>query len=564
MSTVPVIPDSAPFTPAQRGWLNGFLAGLFAGAPGAFAGAAATETASAPAAEDPHAITDDDLPWHDPALAIEERSKLAEGRPLAHRLMAAMGQLDCGQCGYDCRRYAEALAARAEADASKCVPGGKPTQKVVKLMLAEGPASGTAATGANGAANAANGATAKSAMAAGTTSIAGASPTLAAKSVPPDAQPGYHRDLPLLATLVSSEPLTAAASEKRVHHVVLDLAMSGLEYTPGDALGVWAQNNPEEVEILLGLVGARGSEPVQLGDGAIVTAREALTRECDLRVPTSALYWTMSRFARSTREADLLKRLAEDDADADRFGIHEVLNVLSRFPSARPPVHELVAALGKLQPRLYSIASSLRAHPREVHLTIGVVGYERFHRDYWGVASSFFADRCRPGKRVPVYVQRSHGFRLPADPMTPVIMIGPGTGIAPFRAFLEERAAAATPGRNWLFFGNPHRETDYLYERELEGFLARGALTRLDTAFSRDQAEKVYVQHRIRERAADLWQWLQEGAHVYVCGDAKRMAKDVDDALREVIAREGGMEPDAAKAYLASLAKSGRYARDVY
>jgi sulfite reductase (NADPH) flavoprotein alpha-component len=145
-----------------------------------------------------------------------------------------------------------------------------------------------------------------------------------------------------------------------------------------------------------------------------------------------------------------------------------------------------------------------------------------------------------------------------------MIMIGPGTGIAPFRAFLEERAAAATPGRNWLFFGNPHRETDYLYERELEGFLARGALTRLDTAFSRDQAEKVYVQHRIRERAADLWQWLQEGAHVYVCGDAKRMAKDVDDALREVIAREGGMEPDAAKAYLASLAKSGRYARDVY
>lgn len=544
MSAVPVVPDSAPFTPAQRAWLNGFLAGLFSSGSAALGAAGSPEAAAASQAGDPHAITDDDLPWHDPSLALEERSKLAEERPLAHRLMAAMGQLDCGQCGYDCRRYAEALAGGAEADATKCVPGGKPTQKAVNLLLAE-----SAAKRASGAA---------------ASSDAPTSVSPAPKAPPPDATPGYHRDLPLAATLACSAPLTAEGSEKRVHHVVLDLGDSGLEYAPGDALGVWVQNNPEEVEIVLGLLGAKGSEPVQVADGAIVPAREALTRECDLRVPTSSLYWTMARFARSSREAGILKGLADDDSDAERLGIHEVLNVLSRFPSARPPVHELVAALGRLQPRLYSIASSQRAHPRAVHLTVGVVGYERFERDYWGVASSFFADRLKSGKRVPVYVQRSHGFRLPADPATPIVMIGPGTGIAPFRAFLEERAASHATGRSWLFFGNPHRATDYLYERELKSFLARGVLTRLDTAFSRDQAQKVYVQHRIRDRGAELWRWLSEGAHVYVCGDAKRMAKDVDDALREVVAREGAMDEAAARSFLAALGKSGRYARDVY
>lgn len=534
MSAAPVVPESAPFTPAQRAWLNGFLAGLFAGAPTAAAAAATGATAPA------HGEADDEaFPWHDPALALEERMRLAEGKPLARKLMAAMGQLDCGQCGYDCRKYAEALAVGTEKDATRCVPGGKPTQKTLKVLLAAAPAPPAAA--------------AQSANA-----------PAAVTPSKPDGEPGYHRELPLLATLASSTALTAEESEKRVHHVVLDLGATGLRYECGDALGVWVQNNPEEVEIMLGLLGAKGSEPVQLPDGAVVTAREALTRECDLRVPTSALYWTMSRFARSTREAEMLKRLADDDADAERLGIHEALNVLSRFPSARPPVAEFVAALGKLQPRLYSIASSQRAHPGEVHLTIGVVSYERFHRDYRGVASSFFADRLRAGRRVPVYVQRSPGFRLPADPATPIIMIGPGTGIAPFRAFLQERASSPAAGPSWLFFGNPHRASEYLYERELEGFLARGVLTRLDTAFSRDQAHKVYVQHRIRERASELWQWLCDGAHLYVCGDAKRMARDVDDALREVVAREGAMDEAAAKRYLGELAKAGRYARDVY
>jgi len=235
-----------------------------------------------------------------------------------------------------------------------------------------------------------------------------------------------------------------------------------------------------------------------------------------------------------------------------------------KFRSARPAIVEFVQALAPLQPRLYSIASSLKCHPGEVHLTVAVVRYELDTRGYQGVASCFFAERLRRGARVTAYVQRSHGFALPADPAAPIVMIGPGTGVAPFRAFLQERAAAGAPGKSWLFFGNTRRELDFLYRGELEGYLRKGALARLDTAFSRDQGHKVYVQHRIREQGAELWRWLQDGAYIYVCGDAQRMAKDVDDALKEVVATHGAVGAGKAAEYVAGLAKAGRYARDVY
>jgi sulfite reductase (NADPH) flavoprotein alpha-component len=520
------LPDNAPFTPEQRAWLNGFIAGLLG-----YGEAAMQPTAAAPAGPD----NDGDFPWHDPSLALGERLKLAEGRPYPRMLMAAMGQLDCGQCGYLCKEYAEAIASGAEQDLARCVPGGKETAKKLKELVATaGPASAPASTAAP----------------APKTPLAGA-------------EPGYHRDLPLLATLADSAPLTTSDSEKRVHHVVLKLP-DGVAYEPGDSLGAWAQNNPEEVEIILGWLDARGSEPVTLPDGAVVSAREALTRECDLRVPTASLYWTMAKFARSAREAEILRKLADDDADAPRLGIHEVLNVLSRFPSARPPVAELVTALGRLQPRLYSIASSPRAHPGEVHLTVGLVSYELYGRGFRGVASGHFAERLVPGRRVPIFVQRAHGFRLPADATAPVVMVGPGTGIAPFRAFLEERAAAGASGANWLFFGCQSRERDFLYREEMERYLARGVLARLDTAFSRDQAQKIYVQHRMRERAAELWRWLDEGAYVYVCGDAKRMAVDVERALLDIATEQGGLNDAGAKAWLSGLAAAGRYLKDVY
>ncbi|MFZ5558469.1 MAG: sulfite reductase subunit alpha [Pseudomonadota bacterium] len=521
------LPDNAPFTPEQRAWLNGFIAGLLGHGE-----AAAQPAATAPAPAD----DDGNFPWHDPSLPLVERMKLAGGRPHRRVLMAAMGQLDCGQCGYLCKEYAEAIADGTEKDLTRCVPGGKETaKKLQELVAAAGAAPSPAA--------------------------AAAAPQ--PKAPPPGAEPGYHRDLPLLAALADSTPLTAPDSGKCVHHVVLRLP-EGLAYEPGDSLGVWAQNNPEEVEIILGWLDARGSEPVTLADGAVVSAREALTRECDLRVPTAALYWTLAKFARSAREAKALRRLADDDADALRLGIHEVLNALSRFPSARPPVAELVTALGKLQPRLYSIASSPRAHPGEVHLTVALVSYDLFGRDFRGLASGHFAERLAPGRKVPVFVQRAHGFRLPADPAVPVIMVGPGTGIAPFRAFLEERAATGAGGANWLFFGCQSRERDFLYRDELQGHVERGVLSRLDTAFSREQEPKVYVQHRMRERAAELWRWLDAGAHFYVCGDARRMAADVERALLDIAAAQGGMSAAAAKSWLAGLAKAGRYLKDVY
>jgi sulfite reductase (NADPH) flavoprotein alpha-component len=522
------LPENAPFTPEQRAWLNGFIAGLL----GVGEAAAQPAAAAAPVEED-----EGEFPWHDPSLALAERLKLAEGRPHKRVLMAAMGQLDCGQCGYLCKEYAEAIAAGSESDLTRCVPGGKETAKKLKeLVAAVGPAPSSAEPAA----------------------------APRPKAPPAGAEPGYHRDLPLLATLTSCASLTAGDTDRQVHHVVLDVRGSALAYEPGDSLGVWAQNNPEEVEIILGWLDARGSEPVTLPDGAVVSAREALTREFDLRVPSASLYWTLAKFARSAREAETLRKLADDDADALRLGIHEVLNVLSRFPSARPPVAEMVAALGKLQPRMYSIASSPRAHPGEVHLTVGLVSYELFGRGFRGLASGHFAERLAPGRRVPVFVQRAHGFRLPADPAAPVIMVGPGTGIAPFRAFLEERAATGASGANWLFFGCQSRERDFLYREELQGFVARGVLARLDTAFSRDQEEKIYVQHRMRERAAELWRWLDGGAYVYVCGDAKRMAADVERALLEIAAEQGGMNAADAKTWLANLAKAGRYAKDVY
>jgi sulfite reductase (NADPH) flavoprotein alpha-component len=261
-------------------------------------------------------------------------------------------------------------------------------------------------------------------------------------------------------------------------------------------------------------------------------------------------------------EASALKEILASDGCAEG---DEVLDLLRQFPSARPEPHEFVTALNPLQPRLYSISSSLKAHPDQVHLTVGVVRYVNGRsRQCKGVCSTFFAERVRPGQKVRVFMHPSHGFSVPADGDTPIIMVGPGTGIAPFRAFLEERKATGAKGGNWLLFGDQQRAYDFLYEDELTAYQRDGLLTRLDTAFSRDQKEKVYVQTRMLEHAAEVWKWLQGGAYFYVCGDAKRMATDVDNALREIVAEQGGMSPEAAKAYVADLTKAKRYQRDVY
>ena len=530
-----LIPETAPFTDEQRAWLNGFVAGLLGMEHALAAGARPSGAAALP----PPAPVGDDFPWHDPTLALDDRMKLAADRPIALRLMAAMGQLDCGQCGYECRSYAAAIAEGTEPDLGKCVPGGRETARKVKEIAGKprayphpGPFPGERGNAAG-------------------------------KGSPP-VERGFGRDAPVPARLVSSTPLSAAGAEKETRHIVLDLAESGLAHEPGDSLGIWPRNNPDEVELLVAILKARGSEAVTLADGAVVAAREALTRECDLRAPTEALYRLLAREAVNDVDRSRLQRLAEDDGDADTFGVHDVLDALLEFPSARPRIGDFVTALGRMQPRMYSIASSRRKHPGEAHLTVGVLRYERNDRHYQGTGSSFLAEHLGAGRALSVFVQRSHGFRLPADPAAPVVMVGPGTGIAPFRAFLQEREAAGHPGRNWLFFGNQRREHDFLYRDELEDLASSRVLTRMDLAFSRDQANKVYVQHRILDAAQELWRWLANGAHLYVCGDAKRMAGDVDLALRQVAAAEGGMDAAGAKRYFADLAKEGRYRRDVY
>lgn len=522
-----LIPETAPFSDEQRAWLNGFVAGLLG------AESARTDAAVPPFATPAAGL--ETLPWHDPTLALDARMNLAAGKPLDLRLMAALGQLDCGQCGYDCRGYAAAIASGGETDHGKCVPGGRATAKKLKELVAEAgdirPAGGVATQ-----------------------------PT----APRPMAERGYGRDAPVAARLLSSASLTSAGAEKEASHVVFDLSGTGLRYAPGDALGVWPENNPDEVELLIAILRAKGSELVTLANGAVVSAREALTRACDLRMPSPELYALLAAEAGDDVDRSRLAQFTEDDASADAFGVHDVLDVLLEFPSARPRIGEFVRALGHIQPRLYSIASSQRKHPSEVHLTVGVLRYEKNDRAYQGTGSAFLGEHLRPGRRASVFIQKAHGFRLPADPCAPVIMVGPGTGIAPFRSFLQEREAFGAPGRNWLFFGNQRREADFLYRAELEDLAEKRLLTRIDLAFSRDQMNKVYVQHKMLEAAQELWRWLASGAYLYVCGDAKRMAGDVDLALQQIAVTQGGMDAAAAKRYLADLARDGRYQRDVY
>ena len=272
----------------------------------------------------------------------------------------------------------------------------------------------------------------------------------------------------------------------------------------------------------------------------------------------------LDRLADVATDPGELARLGELIKDDSPIAGFDVLDVLRAFPSARISIEEFVASLSPMKPRLYSISSSPKRHAGQVHLTVRRVGYEFNGRVRKGAASTMLADRVQPDSPVRVFVQPSHGFSLPADPDAATILIGPGTGIAPFRAFLHERDAVGATGKNWLFFGDQRSEYDFLYENELSDFLRRGVLTRLDTAFSRDQGGKVYVQDRLREKGAELFSWLETGAHLYVCGDAKRMAADVDRALREVVRDHGSMTDNQAKAYVARLASEGRYKRDVY
>lgn len=378
----------------------------------------------------------------------------------------------------------------------------------------------------------------------------------------------YSKDNPLPATLLENRVLNKDGSSKDTRHLVIDIAGSGLTYKAGDSLGVFPSNRPQLVEEIIGLLGATGNEPVSLPRViGPVSLREALATKLSLAGPTRKFLEALAARTTDPAERARLAGLLQDGNDEQRevfLGQREFIDLLEEFPGARFGPQEFVDQLRRLMPRLYSIASSPRMFPGQVHLTVAPVRYESNGRRRYGVCSTFLADRVtRRRTPIPVFVASSH-FGLPEDPARDVIMVGPGTGVAPFRAFVQERVAARAPGRNWLFFGDQHEKTDYLYGDEWNQLLAQGALARVDLAFSRDQARKVYVQDRMREAAAELWSWLRGGAHFYVCGDAHRMAKDVDAALHEIVAQQGGMEAAAAADYVKTMKKERRYQRDVY
>ena len=369
----------------------------------------------------------------------------------------------------------------------------------------------------------------------------------------------YTKEAPLSATLSVNQKITGRDSEKDVRHIEIDLGDSGLRYQPGDALGVWYQNDPQLVKELVELLWLKGDEPVTV-DGKTLPLTEALEWHFELTVNTATI---VENYATLTRSESLLP-LVGDKAQLQQYAAATPIVDMVRFSPAQLDAEALIGLLRPLTPRLYSIASSQAEVESEVHVTVGVVRYEVEGRARAGGASSFLADRVEEDGEVRVFIEHNDNFRLPANPETPVIMIGPGTGIAPFRAFMQQRAADGAQGKNWLFFGNPHFTEDFLYQVEWQSYVKEGLLTRIDLAWSRDQQQKVYVQDKLREQGAELWRWINDGAHIYVCGDANRMAKDVEHTLLEVIAEYGAMDAEAADEFLSELRVERRYQRDVY
>jgi sulfite reductase (NADPH) flavoprotein alpha-component len=381
-------------------------------------------------------------------------------------------------------------------------------------------------------------------------------------TAPAKVSPLYSRKNPFPATVVANIDLSGHGSGKEVRHLELSLEGSALGYEPGDALGILPTNDPAVAASLIEALDLDPFARVVVGNDE-TTLHDALARRLEITTLTRPL---VEKYAVLADAQPLRALLAPDRAD-DLWGYareRQVVDLVREFPVRGLSSAQFVEILRKLPPRLYSIASSHKTTPDEVHATVAAVRYESQGRPRKGVASTFVAERVADGDTVPIYIEVNKNFKLPADPATPIIMVGPGTGVAPFRAFVQERQAIGARGKNWLFFGDRHFTTDFLYQREWQQFLKDGVLTRMDVAFSRDQAGKVYVQHRMKERARDLYAWLQEGAHFYVCGDAERMARDVHQALAEIVAEQGGLAPERAAEYLQDLQRNKRYQRDVY
>ena len=391
------------------------------------------------------------------------------------------------------------------------------------------------------------------------------------KTPPATSDPGspYNRKHPFFAELTRHEHLTQPRSEKDTRHFVLQLADSGITYIPGDSLGVFAQNPPALVEEVISLLGFDPETPVKNPRGELSPLRQVLAREYILNRANRKIMGGLSeRIPQGEQRNRLMEIVDNGEVLSDYIYSRDYVDILREFDEAQfESAEAFLEQLSPVVPRLYSIASALRAHPGEVHLCISIVRYETHNRQKKGLCSGYFADHAELFvKNIPIYVQETRSFRLPADGATDIIMVGPGTGIAPFRAFLEQRTLEGATGRNWLFFGEQHRATDFLYGEEFLDYQRRGKLTKLELAFSRDQPHKIYVQHRMMENAREIWAWLQNGAYFYVCGDAKRMAKDVHQALIAIAQLQGGLSAEAASEYINTtlMRTERRYLRDVY
>jgi sulfite reductase (NADPH) flavoprotein alpha-component len=595
---VPFVPNDAPFSKEQRAWLNGFLAGVFSSAPApeiaakpaplkiAVFYASQTGTAeglarkltkelkakgydaaptsleaytSAALASERHAIfiastygqgeAPDSAQFFYEQVCVEHFPRYENLQYAVFALGDRHYETFC-KFGIDLDNKLASLGAtrildRVECDVDIDAPFARWKEELFRRLEAIAKGEGeTAATSSSDS-------------------------SVVAPALPPSiamasAAPGtVTRDHPYLAPLVEKRSLTRDGSTKLTLHLTWSIAGSGIKYEAGDACGIIPQNDPALVDDILNSLRFTGQEQVEIPKAGTVPLQEALRHHL---VITKLNRKLIERYATMGQCKRLLSLLSpEQQAHLEKY-IYErgLIDILEECPGVIHNPSDLVGMLPKLTPRLYSISSSPSVHAGEVHTTIAVVRYRSLDRERGGVCSTLVADRVPVGERLPIYIQPNKKFRLPENPDTPVIMIGPGTGIAPFRAFLHERRAMGAKGRNWLFFGERNSANDFLYREELEGMVTDGHLTRLDTAFSRDQEHKIYVQDRMLEQAPMFWSWLQDGASIYVCGDASRMAKDVDAALHTIVAKQGHMDHDAAKEYVRQLKDDHRYHRDVY
>jgi sulfite reductase (NADPH) flavoprotein alpha-component len=589
-TTVPFIPDNAPFSPEQRAWLNGYLAGLFSGVSPASAPTTqkaslkvpvlyATQSGTAEGLARKiakelkakgHAAELAALESFEPArLAQQEHAILiaatygegdppdavqgwaaqiqAEGAPRMDKLSYTVLALGDRHYEHFCKFGAdldlrlESLGAKRIHNRVDCDVEFEAEFQAWKMGVLDR----------------------LDAIASGGTAAISNDVAAAIVAVPVERPHIHTRENPLFAPLVDKRPLTSGESSKQTMHLAFSIADSQLHYEAGDACGVIAQNDPALVDEMLAAAKFTGDEPVTLDKSGSVTLREALRHHLQFTRLNRKMVQGYATKGACKPLVGLL--IPEQQTHLDKYMYDRgFIDLLDEYPGVITSPEEVVELLQKLAPRLYSISSSPAAHAGEVHATVAVVRYRAINRQRGGVCSTMFADRIPQGGTVPIYIQPNKKFRLPTASDTPVIMIGPGTGIAPFRAFLYERQATGAKGKNWLFFGERSAKTDFLYREELERMQADGCLTQLHTAFSRDQEKKIYVQDRMLEEAARMWSWLEDGASVYVCGDATHMARDVDAALHTIVGQQGHLDAEAARDYVQQMKDDRRYQRDVY